>query len=276
MRPGDSRTPPRDQVVGDAAAASATAAVRPVRGARACVPERVPKRVPKRLSQRLRPGAREALPSKTPESVSQGAENWRARAPGTVRARAAPAEPSAASGHIGGGSAAWPAARAARGSAWAAGHHPASPTASPPRGAAIIVADPGWRRLVPAAERLAARAVAAAGGADSVVLDHDRAIQRLNARHRGRNKPTNVLSFPPSPGLFAEAGGDIILALGTVRREASAAGRPAAHHLAHLIVHGALHLRGHDHHRPGDARRMELAEARILHRLRVPNPWKRR
>jgi probable rRNA maturation factor len=41
------------------------------------------------------------------------------------------------------------------------------------------------------------------------------------------------------------------------------------------VVHGALHLAGHDHHYPGDARRMELAEARILHRLRVPNPWKR-
>jgi probable rRNA maturation factor len=104
------------------------------------------------------------------------------------------------------------------------------------------------------------------------VLADDRTVKRLNARHRGRNKPTNVLTYEPSrPGLP----GDVILALGAVRREAVAAGRPAAHHLAHLVVHGALHLRGHDHHGAGEARRMEMEEARILHRLRVPNPWKR-
>ena len=67
----------------------------------------------------------------------------------------------------------------------------------------------------------------------------------------------------------------MLLALGVVRREAAATGRRPAHHLAHLVVHGALHLAGHDHLHPGDARRMELAEARILHRLGVPNPWKR-
>ncbi len=71
-------------------------------------------------------------------------------------------------------------------------------------------------------------------------------------------------------------GGDIVLALETVKREACAAGRPPLHHMAHLIVHGALHLRGYDHHLAGDARRMEMEEARILHRLGVPNPWKRR
>jgi probable rRNA maturation factor len=93
-------------------------------------------------------------------------------------------------------------------------------------------------------------------------------VHRLNARHRGRNKPTNILTYTfPAP--------EMLLALGVVRREAAEAGRRPAHHLAHLVVHGALHLAGHDHHRAGEARRMELAEARILHRLRVPNPWKR-
>ncbi len=114
---------------------------------------------------------------------------------------------------------------------------------------------------------LAARAAFAAGGAGSVVLSSDRAVKQLNCRYRRRNKPTNVLTFD---------GGDIVLALETVRREAAAAGRPASHHLAHLVVHGALHLRGHDHHAAGAARRMEMAEARILHRIGVPNPWKRR
>jgi len=105
-----------------------------------------------------------------------------------------------------------------------------------------------------------------------VVLTTDRAVRRLNARDRGRDKPTNVLTYPSAdPGLR----GEIILALGQVRREAAAAARRPSHHLAHLVVHGALHLAGYDHHEAGEARRMELAEARILHRLRVPNPWKR-
>jgi probable rRNA maturation factor len=76
--------------------------------------------------------------------------------------------------------------------------------------------------------------------------------------------------------LGPELPGQIVLAAGVVRREAAAEARPAAHHLAHLVVHGALHLAGHDHLRAGMARRMELAEARILHRIGVPNPWKRR
>ena len=143
--------------------------------------------------------------------------------------------------------------------------------------ATVLVQDAGWHRLVRGAARLAARAAQAAGGAGTIVLSSDRAVKSLNAQHRRRNKPTNVLTFQlldgPKGGFL---GGDIVLALGTVRREAAAAGRPAAHHLAHLVVHGALHLRGHDHHGAGEARRMEMEEARILHRLGVPNPWNRR
>jgi probable rRNA maturation factor len=132
----------------------------------------------------------------------------------------------------------------------------------------VIVAEPAWRRLVRDAEAVARRAARAAGARGAVVLANDRTVHRLNARHRGRNQPTNVLTYTaPAP--------EMLLALGVIRREAIEAKRRPAHHLAHLVVHGALHLAGHDHHHPGDARRMELAEARILHRLRVPNPWKR-
>jgi probable rRNA maturation factor len=157
----------------------------------------------------------------------------------------------------------------------------------------LVIADPGWRRAVPHAEAVAARAARAAleysqgdyaGGplhpsckrrrirwAPTVVLSGDRAVQRLNARDRGRNKPTNVLTYdPPAPGLP----GQIILALGVVRREAATASRRPEHHLAHLVIHGALHLAGYDHRHAGEARRMELAETRILHRLGIPNPWK--
>ncbi len=145
----------------------------------------------------------------------------------------------------------------------------------------VLVVDARWRGLVRNAELLAARAAAAAGGAGTVVLSGDREVRALNARHRRRNRPTNVLTFDldgfadaaPAEGFL---GGDIVLAFGTVRREAQAAGRSAAHHLAHLVVHGALHLRGHDHHHVGDARRMEMAEARILRGIGIPNPWKHR
>ncbi len=145
--------------------------------------------------------------------------------------------------------------------------------ASPATRPTVLVLDRRWRALVPRAAALAARAAMAAGGAGTVVLSSDREVRALNALHRGRNKATNVLTFEPAIRGFL--GGDIVLALGTVRREARAAGRPVAHHLAHLVVHGALHLRGHDHERAGDARRMELAEARTLHRIGVPNPWRR-
>ena len=135
----------------------------------------------------------------------------------------------------------------------------------------VIIADAAWRRAMRMPERTARRAACAVGIAATVKLDSDRAVRRLNARYRGRDKPTNVLTFePPMPG----APGDIILGLGTVLREARAAGRSPAAHLAHLVVHGALHLRGHDHHGAGEARRMEMAEARLLAGLGVGNPWK--
>jgi probable rRNA maturation factor len=137
----------------------------------------------------------------------------------------------------------------------------------------VIVADHGWRRLIRGTEALATRAVRVAGAeCTTLLLTSDAAAKRLNARYRGRNMPTNVLTFPPS-GLGMP--GEIVLALDTVRREAAAERKRPAAHFLHLIVHGVLHLHGHDHHHPGQARRMEMAEAKILHRLGVPNPWKR-
>lgn len=141
----------------------------------------------------------------------------------------------------------------------------------------VIIADAAWRRLLPRAEVLARRAVAATlaaegqEGAVTVLLTDDRAMRRLNGEHRGKDKPTNVLSFPND---YGEHLGDIALALGVVRREAAAAGRRVEAHFAHLVAHGTLHLLGHDHLLAGEARVMEQAEARIMARLRLPNPWK--
>ncbi|GGG42627.1 hypothetical protein GCM10010964_32650 [Caldovatus sediminis] len=141
----------------------------------------------------------------------------------------------------------------------------------------VILAAPGWRAAVPRVERLARRAAEAAlreagrGGAITVLLAGDRELRRLNGRHRGKAKPTNVLSFP---GAAPPHLGDLALALGVVRREARANRRPTHAHLAHLVAHGALHLAGHDHLHAGEARRMERAEARVMRRLGLPNPWR--
>jgi probable rRNA maturation factor len=150
----------------------------------------------------------------------------------------------------------------------------------PPPGTGLVVevvmAESAWRRLVPQAEALARRAVEAAlrdsgeTGSVSVLLADDRELRRLNGEHRGKDKPTNVLSFPGT----GEHLGDIALALGVVRREARGAAKRPAAHFAHLVAHGALHLIGHDHLSAGEARRMERAEARAMHRLRLPNPWR--
>jgi probable rRNA maturation factor len=146
----------------------------------------------------------------------------------------------------------------------------------------VVLQDAGWRRLLPGAEPLARRAARAAlrgtgatAGTITVLLADDRALRRLNGAHRGVDKPTNVLSFP-SDGVTGVDGhlGDLALALGTVRREAGAAGKRPAAHFAHLVAHGALHLVGYDHLGAGEARRMERAEARAMRRLRLPNPWK--
>ena len=135
----------------------------------------------------------------------------------------------------------------------------------------ILTDDPAWRRAVRNPESIVRRAAEMAGADATVVLTSDRTVRALNARHRGIEKPTNVLTFEPlAPG----QPGEIILALGTIRREAQASKKRFSDHLAHLVIHGSLHLQGHDHHSAGDASRMEQTEARLMGRLKRPNPWK--
>jgi len=132
----------------------------------------------------------------------------------------------------------------------------------------LTVDEPRWRRFVPNIGRVVGRAMGLTGCPANVVLTDDRTIQRLNARDRGKNQPTNVLTYEHPP--------EILLALGVVRREAAAARKTVSDHLSHLLVHGALHLAGYDHAHAGDARRMEQAEARLLAVIKIPNPWKDR
>lgn len=105
----------------------------------------------------------------------------------------------------------------------------------------------------------------------SLLFSSDRYIKKLNFQFRSKNKPTNVLTFEP---LGPYHGGDIILAFETMRREAQRAQRPLRAHVAHLLVHGLLHLAGHDHLHPGEARRMETLETYIMRRMGFPDPWK--
>lgn len=109
----------------------------------------------------------------------------------------------------------------------------------------------------------------------AIVLTDDSAIRLLNRTWRGVDAATNVLSFPTGrTGGNRLLIGDIVLAYETVAAEALAEGKPFAHHLAHLAVHGFLHLLGYDHERKKDADAMERLERDILQRLAIPDPYR--
>jgi probable rRNA maturation factor len=137
-----------------------------------------------------------------------------------------------------------------------------------------------WKRSLPGADRLARRAAKAAlaaasdGPAEvSLALADNAAVRVLNRDYRGKDKPTNVLSFESGERPFL---GDVVLALETVLAEAEDQGKPVADHLTHLVVHGVLHLLGHDHETAAGAKRMERVEVAILAGLGVPDPYEMR
>lgn len=113
-------------------------------------------------------------------------------------------------------------------------------------------------------------------------LSNNREVQRLNAEFRGKNKPTNVLSFANiDDDEFMEELeeaeeielGDIIVALETLEEEAGQKGITLKDHFAHLLVHGILHLFGYDHQNDEDADEMEAIEVEILNVLNIDNPY---
>lgn len=164
----------------------------------------------------------------------------------------------------------------------------------------LLTDEEGWDTALPDLEAIAAdaatRAIAAAGlGADQMqfclLATNDEVIAGLNRDHRGKPVPTNVLSWPAfdlapaddgaeprKPPASAPGGGrifigDVAIALQTVTAEANAARRPLKDHTIHLILHGVLHLLGHDHVRSGDAMRMEGIERSVLGALGLPDPY---
>ena len=156
-----------------------------------------------------------------------------------------------------------------------------------------------WAAAVPRAGALCRRAALAslaaappplsgeAGLELSLVLADDALMRRLNREWRHKDAPTNVLSFPaqdfaagtPATALRVEVAGaplplgDVVLGFEIVRREATAQGKALADHLAHLVVHGVLHLLGFDHETPADAARMEGLERRVLAGMGIADPY---
>ena len=136
------------------------------------------------------------------------------------------------------------------------------------------LAGAGWP---PLEERTADRAVEL-----TVVLADDALVQRLNRDYRGIDKPTNVLSFAlagaPAEDAVPEPHGplmlgDVIIAYDTAVAEATAEHKPPLHHLFHLVVHGVLHLLGHEHQGDAEAHAMERLEAVILERFGIADPY---
>ncbi len=114
------------------------------------------------------------------------------------------------------------------------------------------------------------------GDAELTVRIVDEAeITELNRRYRGKDRPTNVLSFPfeAPPEVETDLLGDLVIAAPVVRREAVAQGKAETAHWAHLVVHGTLHLLGHDHQTEAEAERMEAREVAILAGLGFPDPY---
>lgn len=123
----------------------------------------------------------------------------------------------------------------------------------------------------------------------SIVFSDDATVRDLNRQHRGKDKATNVLSWPAQTLAPAKAGGrprapkadafgevplgDVALAYETCAREAQAQGKPLRNHVTHLVLHGVLHLLGYDHETEADATRMEELERDILGKLGIDDPY---
>jgi probable rRNA maturation factor len=144
----------------------------------------------------------------------------------------------------------------------------------------LEIADPRWRKLrgvtrclKGAADLALKRGKAPRGAGLTLLLAGDGRLKALNHGFRGKNKPTNVLSFP-APANSERYLGDIAIAFGVARREAEAEGKRLIDHATHLAIHGVLHLLGFDHERPRDATVMESLETRILAELGISDPYR--
>ena len=147
----------------------------------------------------------------------------------------------------------------------------------------IDVGDERWRSIAQHEEKLreAAKAVATRipfAGEINLILVDDAAMQALNKTWRGKDRPTNVLSFPAPLGLTMPPGeiaplGDIAMSYDTLSLEASRDHKSISDHMVHLFIHGLFHLLGHDHETEAEALEMEALEIEILSGLGIANPY---
>jgi len=153
----------------------------------------------------------------------------------------------------------------------------------------ISIESPDWAAALANAEAIAERAAAAALASEtqalelSLLLTGDEFVRALNRDYRGRDEATNVLSFPgeaPQEGDPVTGRpvllGDVVVAFGVMQREAEVDDRgiSLADHLSHLVIHGVLHLLGHDHQHAAEAEIMEGLEARLLSGLGINDPYR--
>lgn len=145
----------------------------------------------------------------------------------------------------------------------------------------IVVEDNNWCSLAKNLRtqiRQAAKLVLSYGRTEparpelTILLATDERVRTLNRQYRGKDKATNVLSFPAASGAYL---GDIAVAYGVTVDEAEKAGKPPVQHALHLVVHGVLHLLGYDHQAPKEAEAMESLETDILARMGIPDPYRR-
>jgi probable rRNA maturation factor len=158
----------------------------------------------------------------------------------------------------------------------------------------LVIEDARWEAggFDAVAQRAATAVLVAVGRAPgrhelALLMCDDARIAVLNAEFRGKAVPTNVLSWPafagvpPEPGAGPDAGdepiflGDVAMAYETCAREAAAAGVPLGEHAAHLVIHGVLHLLGHDHVGEEEAQAMEEIETKTLATLGIADPYSR-
>lgn len=141
----------------------------------------------------------------------------------------------------------------------------------------IAIEDPAWDQTGLKLKSLSEKSVASLvsiltpkpAGELSLAFVDNKAIQKLNRDYRRKDKPTNVLSFPMQGVML----GDIVLARQTIEKEASEQSKLLENHLSHLIVHGLLHLLGHDHTESDQAAIMEDLEIRALAQMGIDNPY---
>jgi probable rRNA maturation factor len=146
----------------------------------------------------------------------------------------------------------------------------------------LIIADPRWTQVLPDCETFSESVLQAAAAhqrvgahALTVLLSNDDTLRALNSQFRGKDAPTNVLAFPtamPTPEGAAFLG-DIAISFERVRDEATTAGLGFGDRLAHMLIHGYLHLLGYDHQIDEDAEKMEAGEIAVLGTLGIANPY---